>query len=271
MPELPEVASFGKYFEKYAIGRKIASAEVKDARIVRGVPAGELEKDLAGQKFVSTRQHGKYLFAETGGIKWLVMHFGMTGCLKYFENPEDAPRYDRLLIRFAAGGFLSYVNSRMLGWVGLTENPDESIKQKGLGPAALDTRFDYAQFSRLFSGRNGRIKPALMNQRLIAGIGNIYSDEILFQARIHPKATVSALGGEELKKVFDKMKEVLRTAVDRNARFQDLPSGWLLRDRRKGAGCPACGNRLETEKVGGRTSCFCPKCQKDGEHSIVSS
>jgi len=265
MPELPEVATFGKYLEKYAIGRKIASARVNDARIVRGLPAAELERGLAGRKFISTRQHGKYLFAETDGAGWLVMHFGMSGYLQYFENSGDDPKYGRVIIRFEGSGFLAYVNPRMLGWVGWTANPQELIAHKGLGQSAMDRGFGYREFRKIFSGRKGEIKSALMNQGLIAGIGNIYSDEILFQARIHPKRKTDDLSEKELKSVFDNIKEVLRTAVDRNADYGDLPQKYLLRDRRKGARCPVCASTLETGKVGGRTAYFCPNCQQPGQ------
>jgi len=265
MPELPEVATFRKYLENHAIGRQIASVEVKDSRIVHGLPASELEKKLAGRKLISTRQHGKYLFAETDGAGWLIMHFGMTGYFKYFENSEDDPQYDRLLIRFSGGGFLSYVNQRMLGWVGLTGDPDELIAYRGLGRSAEDRRFGYREFRKIFSGRKSEIKSALMNQGLIAGIGNIYSDEILFQARIHPKRRANDLTEKELKSIFNNMKEVLRTATDRNADYGDLPEKYLLRERRKGAKCPVCETRLETAKVGGRTAYFCSKCQKGSE------
>ena len=261
MPELPDVAAFGKYFQKHAIGRKIASAKVHDPRIVRGLPAAELESALEGRKFLATRQHGKYLFAQTDRAGWLIMHFGMTGYLHYFEDPEDDPKYDRLLFRFEGGGFLSYVNQRMLGWVGLTENPGEFVERRGLGRSALDSGFGYREFRKIFSGRKGEIKSALMNQELIAGIGNVYSDEILFQSRIHPKRKVSGLSEKELKSIFDHIGEVLRTAVDRNADVSDFPQNYLLRDRRKGAKCPVCGIELKTAKVGGRTAYFCPHCQ----------
>jgi formamidopyrimidine-DNA glycosylase len=262
MPELPEVANFRKYFETHALNLEIASVRVKDPRIVRGLSADELERALSGRRFISARQHGKYLFAATDRRRWFIMHFGMTGYIHYFESLEDDPKYDRLLIEFEKGGFLSYVNQRMLGGVGLVEDPDDFIEGKGLGPSALDSRLDYRRFRKIFSGLNGRVKPALMNQSLIAGIGNIYADEILFQSRIHPETKVGSLGKKDLKSIFDNLKQVLRTALDRNAEFANLPEQYLLRDRRKGAGCPICGTRLETVKVGGRTSYFCPKCQK---------
>jgi formamidopyrimidine-DNA glycosylase len=261
MPELPEVACFRKHFERTSLNRKIASAHLKDRRIVRGTSPETLENDLIGQTFVSALQHGKYLFAGTDGGKWLVLHFGMTGFLQYFENPEDDPPYDRFVIGFTDGGFLAYINQRMLGWIGLAWEPAEVIRQKGLGPAALDDLFDFALFRKNLSGRKGEAKPALMDQKLMAGIGNIYSDEILFQARLHPKTKVDTLSDAQLRTIFDKMKEVLRTAVDRDADVERFPESYLLRNRKKRGVCPACGGKLETGKVAGRTAYFCPGCQ----------
>jgi formamidopyrimidine-DNA glycosylase len=261
MPELPEVACFRKYFEKTSLNRKIATARLKDMRIVRGMPPEMFEKGLIGQVFVSSRQHGKYMFAEMDGGKWLVLHFGMTGFLRYFEDPGEDPAYDRFLIGFRDGGFLAYVNQRMLGWIGLAGDPGEVIEQKGLGPAALDSRFDPAYFRKNLSGRKGEIKSALMDQKLTAGIGNLYSDEILFQARIHPKSKVDALNDEQLEAIFHSMKEVLRTAVDRDADIEMFPENYLLRNRKKGAECPISGDGIETVKVSGRTAYYCPGCQ----------
>lgn len=259
MPELPDVAAYRKYFEKHALGPRIASARVRDARIVRGLSVRELEEQLTGKTFTATRQHGKYLFVQTDGGKWLIEHFGMTGYLWYSENPGEAPKYDRFQILFENGGSLSYVNARMLGWIGLTEDPDDLIQRRGLGPSALD--IEYGAFKSIFSGKKGEIKPALMNQKLVAGVGNVYSDEILFHARIHPRMKIDALTEKQLKAVFDSMREVLRTAVERNGAIQSLPQDYILRDRRKGAGCPVCGNSLQSVKVAGRSSYFCPHCQ----------
>jgi formamidopyrimidine-DNA glycosylase len=261
MPELPEVASFRKYFERTSLKKKIAFVQVKDPRIVREISSAELEKELTGQTFLSSRQHGKYMFAETDSGKWLVLHFGMTGFLHYFENREEDPAYDRFVIGFKNNGFLAYVNQRMLGWIGLTRDPEEIVKQKGLGPAVLDNRFDFALFMKNLSGRKGEIKPTLMDQALVAGVGNIYSDEILFQARIHPKTKVNALDENKLRDIFHKMKEVLQTAVDRDADTEKFPEKYLLRNRKKGAECPVSGDKLETMKVAGRTAYFCPRCQ----------
>ena len=260
MPELPEVAASTKYFQRCALGRRVASAKVSDARIVRGLSARELEKKLAGRTFIATRQHGKYLFAQTDTSGWLIMHFGMNGYLRYFEAPDGGPKYDRFLMTFETGGALSYANPRMLGWIGLTEDPGDWIARGGLGPSALD--LDHHEFKKIFSGRKGEIKSALMNQKLVAGIGNIYADEILFQARIHPKTNIAGLGEKQLKSVSDNIRKVLQTAIQSDGDTKSLPRGYLLRDRRKGAVCPVCASGLQTIKAAGRTSYFCPRCQK---------
>jgi formamidopyrimidine-DNA glycosylase len=263
MPELPEVAGYRKYFEKYALGRKIASARVKAPRIIRGLTPGELEGELTGRTFISTLQHGKYLFAQTDGAGWLVAHFGMTGGLRYFEDHDEPPKFDRFLIVFETGGSLSYVNQRMFGWIGLTREPAGFIEGKGLGPSALDPGFDYSEFKRIFSGKTGEIKAALLNQKLVAGIGNLYADEILFQARLHPRTKIIGLGEKELQSVYRIMREVLRTAIETNSDIERLPRKYFLPHRKRGGGCPACLSVLQTVKAGGRTSYFCPRCQQE--------
>ena len=147
MPELPEVASFRRYFEKVAIGRQIAFAQVKNPKILRGISPADFEKQLLGNRFKSTRQHGKYLFAGLDAGKWLVMHFGMTGFLEYMEDSGREPAYSRLLIGFTDGGTLAYVNQRMLGWVGVCPSTEEIIDARKLGPSALDSRDSTLKFS----------------------------------------------------------------------------------------------------------------------------
>lgn len=260
MPELPDVAHFRKYFREHAVGRKIACVRSANPKIVRGVSRQELES-LAGAEFISTRQHGKYLFCRLDRGVWLVMHFGMTGYLHYFEEPEQEPAYSRVLFGFEGGGMLAYVNQRMLGWIGLVEKPESVIEGRGLGPSVLDGEFDFETFKDRLEGRKGEIKAALMNQGIMAGIGNVYSDEILLQARIYPRTRANTLSKEQLRTLFARVKDVLKTAVERNADTSQFPENFLLRNRRKGAACPVCASKLQSMKVSGRTSVFCPKCQ----------
>ncbi len=262
MPELPEVAFFKKYFEKNALKRKIVSVEIRNPKILRGISPEGLKKELAGRAFSAARQHGKYLFAKIEDAGWLIMHFGMTGSLKYSESKADESKYARMIIGFDEGGFLAYVNQRMIGWVGFTADPGEFISQKGIGPSALDKGLDFDEFKNRLLRKKRGVKPALMDQDFVAGIGNIYSDEILFQSRIHPGKKVRELNEKDLRTIFKKTKEVLRTAVERNADTEQFPEKYLLHDRKKGAKCPRCGHKWETMKFSGRTAFFCPKCQK---------
>jgi formamidopyrimidine-DNA glycosylase len=262
MPELPEVASFRKYFEKTALDKQIAFAQVKNPRILRGVSAADLEGQLSGNRFKSTRQHGKYLFAELHAGNWLVMHFGMTGFLEYIENNAAEPAYTRFLIGFAQGGALAYVNPRMLGWIGVCRRPEEVIKARRLGPSALASRLGFEAFRERMSGKKSSIKSALMDQSTLAGIGNIYADEILFHAKIHPETKVHVLDESQLKDIFAKMRKILSTAVKLDADYAGFPKHYLLPNRGKKGACPVCGAKWETVKIGGRTAYFCPRCQK---------
>jgi formamidopyrimidine-DNA glycosylase len=153
MPELPDVASFRKYFEKVALDREIAFAQVRNPKILRGVSPADLERLLPGSRFISTHQHGKYLFTGLDTGKWLVMHFGMTGFLEYIEESDLEPAYSRLLIGFTEGGILAYVNRRMLGWIGIGRSIDEIIDARKLGPSALDARLNFEDFSKRLSGK----------------------------------------------------------------------------------------------------------------------
>ena len=222
MPELPEVASFGRYFEKTALNRQIAFVRVNNSKILRGVSPAELERQLSGSRFKSARQHGKYLFAGLDTGKWLVMHFGMTGFLEYLEDGDRESAYTRLLIGFTENGALAYVNQRMLGWVGIARNTEEIIDAKKLGPSALDSRLDVEVFRQRLSGKKSPVKSALMDQAVVAGVGNIYSDEILYQAKIHPAIKVNVLSESQVKNIFTNMKDVLRTAVNHDADLEQI-------------------------------------------------
>ena len=189
----------------------------------------------------------------------------MTGSLVHFRKGEDDPPYDRVRFDFAGGAHLAYVNRRMLGRVGLTEDADAFIRAEGLGPDALDPAFDLAAFTAALSGRRRDVKSVLMDQGLIAGIGNIYADEILFQARLHPKTPMTSLDERQRAELFEQIKAVLRTAIERGAGaeafLERLPDDYLLPQRDKGGRCPRCGAALATLKAAGRTSYFCPRCQ----------
>ena len=151
---------------------------------------------------------------------------------------------------------------RKLGELRLIQDVEAFIRAKELGPDALDDEFDFAAFRERLSGRRGMIKTRLMDQQIIAGIGNVYADEILFQARVHPKAHVDELDEEALRAVFDKMKAVLKTAIDHDAEPSQFPDDFIIPQRHEDGGCPVCGGSVERIKISGRSAYFCPRCQE---------
>src|SRR5215211_4100329 len=138
MPELPDVEVFRQYINSTSLHQKIESVEVKDETILGGVSARELESTLKGRTFESTRRHGKNLFVGLDGSGWLLIHFGMTGDLEYFEDRDQDPAHDRFLISFDNGYHLAFDDQRMFGKVDLIEDLEEFVRRKKLGPDLLE-------------------------------------------------------------------------------------------------------------------------------------
>jgi formamidopyrimidine-DNA glycosylase len=265
MPELPDVELFKRHLDTTCLGRTVRHVTVGDIRILLDVSASELARELDGARLAASRRHGKHLLVGLQPSGWLTLHFGMNGSLRHFAQGESDPPYDRVRFDFADGHHLAYVNPRLFGGVGLATDVDTFIASKGLGPDALDPLFDFTAFERAFTGRKRDVKSLLMDQTVIAGIGNIYSDEILFQARIHPRTCADRLGIEAKRDLLSCIKKVLQTAVDAGAgaeRLVDrLPTTFLIPHRRGGTPCPRCSGEVETVKFSGRTAYYCPRCQ----------
>src|SRR5215211_4768090 len=138
MPELPDVEVFRRYISSTSLRQKIESVEVKSDKILGGVSARQLQSALKGRTFESTRRHGKNLFVGLDGGGWLLMHFGMTGDLEYFEDLDQDPPHDRFLISFDNGYHLAFDDQRMFGRVDLVEDPESFVREKKLGPDLLE-------------------------------------------------------------------------------------------------------------------------------------
>jgi formamidopyrimidine-DNA glycosylase len=265
MPELPDVELYKRYLDQHALRQTIERVAVNDARILGELAAPAFVARLTGNRFEETRRHGKHLLVRLRRDGWLALHFGMTGGLAYFRDAADDPRYDRVRFDFAGGGHLAYVNRRMLGRVGLADAADEFIQFEDLGPDALDPAFDLEAFTRAVARRRRDVKAVLTDQALLAGIGNIYADEILFQARLHPQTPATSLTDRQRAELFRQIKRVLQTAIECGAGAEQflerLPDDYLLPHRDKGGRCPRCGQAIATLQSGGRTSYYCPRCQ----------
>ena len=147
----------------------------------------------------------------------------------------------------------------MFGKVDLVEGPEDFARENELGPDPL--QLDADSFRERFEGRKGGVRAALMNQKVLAGIGNIYSDEILFQAQLHPRASVAQFDDPTLGKLHTEVRRVLETAIEREANQQKLPDPSLLSHRREGERCPRGNGKIQKIKAAGRTSYYCPACQ----------
>jgi len=263
MPELPDVEAFRRYLDATALRQRITRVDVAASRILTGISARALGRTLVHHRFVSTLRHGKHLFARLDRGPWLMLHFGMTGSLSYYKEDmehHERPRYIQVRIDFDNGHHLAYADPRKLGRIALTDRPSEFIESHRLGPDAL--ALDSARFRELVAASRGAIKPWLMNQQIIAGIGNIYADEILFQARIHPQQSTDTLDKGALTRLFRALRRVLEKAIAAQADPVRMPRTFLLPRRQRGARCPRCDRTLKTMASGGRTTYFCPGCQR---------
>ncbi|MFO7958876.1 MAG: DNA-formamidopyrimidine glycosylase family protein [Candidatus Brocadiia bacterium] len=259
MPELPDVEAMRRYLEATSLHQKVEGVEVRDDYVLKGVTPPDLREALVGREFRSTVRHGKNMLVELDEPPWLRLHFGMTGNLNYHRGEAPGLEHVRVLLRFSGGYRLAYLCQRKLGRISLPESPEAFVQEQGLGPDALSVDFD--DFRRIMDGRRGRLKSALMNQHIIAGLGNVYADEALFQARLHPLRTVDSLSERRLEALHHAMRDVLRTSIARGSDARDLPAGYLLHRRGEGEDCPRCGGTIERVKVNQRSTYFCPRCQ----------
>ncbi len=260
MPELPDVEAYRRFFRRHAAGKTVRSVGADPTILRNSTPRG-LATALRGRRFEEPVRHGKWLIAWTDGPA-LVLHFGMTGDLIWSGDEPTRHRHDRVWIGFVEGGELRYRNMRKLGGAWLAHDADEAGRIMGsLGPDALTV--DRRTFLDRLGRRRGGIKAALMDQRLVAGAGNLIADEVLWQARIHPKRRIETVSEDERRALFASMHHVLKESVEH---FDYVPRkrSWLNYVRGKpGALCPRCRTPLARTAVGGRTTYFCPSCQPE--------
>jgi formamidopyrimidine-DNA glycosylase len=266
MPELPDVEGFRRHAAATSLHKQIVQVRVSEARMLEEISPQSLGRKLNGRQFERTLRHGKYLLLDTGD-GYLVLHFGMSGSLQMVSGSK-LPQYTRVEFHFAGDGCLAYLSRRLLGHIFLVQDRGELVEKKQLGPDALAV--DAERFCERFAEKKGSLKTALMDQSLIAGIGNVYSDEILFQLPAHPRTDVHSLDGKDLRKLYNTCQRVLKTTIRHHANPDEMPSGYLLPRRNTNGHCPRCDTPLKKIKVGGRTAVICPRCQRKGETSKKS-
>jgi len=256
MPELPEVELYCRYFAQHALEQRIANVRVLDERMLGEVRKAVFVRALKGTAFTRVRRHGKHLFADAGRT-WLHLHFGMTGDLEYYA--DTPPRFARVIFDFENGWHLAYEDMRLFGVVDLTPDPETYIAEHHLGPDPL--ALTLAGFRRLVAGRRGAAKSLLMSQDVLAGIGNLYADEVLYQTSIHPRRAADRLSDAEVKALYAAMRRILTNVLARKARGADYPARYLIPRREEGERCTICEGTIRRTVVFGRTTYYCGKHQ----------
>ena len=270
MPELPEVEIRRQYLESSSLDQPIEHILVEDPNLLTIGYEILLDK-LVGQSFTATRRIGKNLFVLTNDPTVIVhLHFGMTGDLEYYHSSLDRPRFARIVFQFQNGFNLGFICPRKFERVGLVENIETYLTQKKIAPDGLAILpIDFAERVRR---RKSFIKPVLLDQSIVAGLGNWIVDEVLFQAHIHPKASAGILTDNQLYNLHTAIRFVLETAIRHEAIYRDFPTNFLIHVREWDNSpynnveahkfCPRCQTLIERTEVGGRTTFYCPVCQK---------
>ena len=258
MPELPEVETFKRYFDKTSLFQTIKSIKVIDNRVLN-IDESYLRKSALNRRFESSTRHGKYILVNLGQ-RYLVMHFGMTGDLEYYNKKDNEPKFSKVIFHFNNDNNLAYTSQRMFGRLDIAESIEDFIEKKKLGPDAF--KMSLEQFKEALNRRSAIIKNALLNQEFIAGIGNIYSDEILFKTKIHPKTRIDSLEESKIRELYNNIKEILTFGIERQGDLNTYPNHFLIPHRKKDERCPICDFEIERYELSGRHGFYCPNCQR---------
>lgn len=260
MPELPEVETYRSFFNQVALNKNIKKIQVTDIGILRNPDHKEiLESNFNDFQFIETKRHGKFLFAKLSDESWISLHFGMSGSLKYRVLEENPHKHDRVLFFFDDEHYLAFKCMRKFGKIEIIKNPTNFIKKHKFGPDSLSITLE--EFKGKLSKRKRSIKSALLDQSIIAGVGNLYADEALFQAKIYPNTLVLNLSTDKIDLLLRKIKLILTTAIKCKADYEEFPELYFIHHRKKDGCCPKCQSPLNQMKITQRTTYFCPKCQ----------
>ncbi|MDI6873363.1 bifunctional DNA-formamidopyrimidine glycosylase/DNA-(apurinic or apyrimidinic site) lyase [Candidatus Solincola sp.] len=273
MPELPEVEIVRRQLDEELGGACIAAVEVLLPRLVKYPNPTSYRRGLRGRTVRGVGRRGKYLLIHLDDDRILVIHLGMTGSLRFASPGVERPRHTHLVFRLEDGRELLFVDPRTFGETALLREGDFRPLPglHRLGPEPLDERFTLGELRRALRGRC-RIKAALLDQSRVAGIGNIYADEALHRAGIHPLRHLDELSPREVTRLHRAIREVLREAIERGGssvsdyvdtrgekgNFQDHHRVY----RRAGKPCPRCGEMICRKRLAGRSTYFCPRCQR---------
>lgn len=266
MPELPEVETIKRELVSAVVGKTIARVIVHNPRVIRQPSPEKFAKELAGVSIRGILRKGKLLIFELSNGKALAIHLKMTGQLVYPGDDSQA----RVSFYFSDGKVLAFNDRRLFAELRLIQDWQALPFVRGLGPEPFDMTVE--QFKTILADRKTKIKPLIMDQTVISGIGNLYAAEALFRSRIHPGRAAGDLTGKEMQKLFDEIKETLREAIHYKGSSVDQyvqldGSVGTYNEHHKVYGrekkpCFVCKSPILRISLGGRGTYFCPKCQK---------
>jgi formamidopyrimidine-DNA glycosylase len=272
MPEIPEIETVRRQLELHIVGKAVQQINILRPKTMNVSPAVFIEA-VQNQSITAVQRRAKLLVLALSNHKAIVFHFMLEGYVHFYAADETVARQSNLLLIFTTGEVLAFYKMQ-LGFIHLsfTDRLEEIAELDGLGPEPLAEEFTFEKFLSCLHGRKGRIKPLLMDQHVIAGIGNVYSNEILFCSQILPTRKTSGLTEPEKRNLYACMRNILARSIDaggvNDALFsaQDTSTGnftpQLQVAYRTGKPCLVCGHSIETQRVAGRNAFFCPVCQK---------
>ncbi len=275
MPELPEVESVRRRLAPVLEGRRLERVEIWDARLTRPFDPVEVARELEGERVVAVDRRGKYLIVRFESGRSLLVHLRMTGSFRLRSPtadalPDDAHR--RAVVRLDDGSDAAYRDVRRFGtWLLLEPGELDAYLHTRVGPEPLDPAFTAKALGARLAKRRAPVKAAILDQRTLAGVGNIYADEALWRARIHPLREAGSLGQAEIRRLRQAIRDVLELGIERQGatlREYALPDGEAGGMQhefkvygRLGEPCDRCGTPIERIVVGGRGTWYCPRCQ----------
>ncbi len=270
MPELPEVETTRRGIAPYLEGQRVERVIVRERRLRWPIPE-DLDVRLSGQRIVSVERRAKYLLlgAEAGT---LISHLGMSGSLRLVESGTPASRHEHVDIELASGMALRYTDPRRFGAMLWSLAPLEHELLRKLGPEPLTDAFAGQRLFELSRGRSMAVKPFIMDNAVVVGVGNIYASEALFAAGIDPRKPAGSISKARYLRLAEEIKRILAIAIERGGTtLRDFVGGdgqpgyfqqELFVYGRGGEFCKVCGSTLREIRLGQRASVYCPRCQR---------
>jgi formamidopyrimidine-DNA glycosylase len=274
MPELPEVETIRLALAPHVVGRRLERVDINDPRLVRPFEPTAIAAELEGERVASLERRGKYLVVRFESGRVLLIHLRMTGSLRHADaGLRDADPHRRAVVRLDDGSDVAYRDVRRFGtWRLLEPHEVDPYLQQRVGREPLERTFTPRRLVESLEGRKAPLKAALLDQRTVAGLGNIYVDEALWRAQLHPLRPAGALDRDQVARLTKAIKDALRTGIAQqgaSVRDYSTPDGrrGRMQERfrvygREGEPCPRCGTPIEKIRAAGRGSWYCPSCQR---------